>query len=167
MKVAVDDRGYYGKFGGAYIPEMLYPNVEELRLNYREIMEDPGFQKDFKKLLKDYVGRPTPLYLAERLSEKYGAKVYLKREDSAIPGRIRSTTPLGRFCLPGGWAKRRLWPKPVPGSTAWPPPRFARSWTWNVSCTWANWTCSANGQMWNACGYSARKCARQLVAAKH
>ena len=81
MKIKVDERGYYGRFGGAYIPEMLYPNVEELRDNYEAITSDPDFKKQFDQLLKDYVGRPTPLYLAERLSEHYGAKIYLKRED--------------------------------------------------------------------------------------
>ncbi|HTE07322.1 MAG TPA: hypothetical protein VK628_01090, partial [Flavitalea sp.] len=76
-----DLRGYYGKFGGAYIPEMLYRNVEELRENYLQIINEPGFQKIFRDLLKDYVGRPTPLYHAERLSEHYKTNIYLKRED--------------------------------------------------------------------------------------
>ena len=73
MKIAVDNRGYYGNFGGAYIPEMLYPNVEELRQNYLSIMQEEGFKKEFDHLLKTYVGRPTPLYFAKRLSEKYKA----------------------------------------------------------------------------------------------
>ena len=63
IKVAVDDRGYYGNYGGAYIPEMLYPNVEELRQNYLKIIEDPDFQGEFRSLLRDYAGRPTPLYM--------------------------------------------------------------------------------------------------------
>ena len=67
MKFKVDERGYYGNFGGAYIPEMLYPNIEELRLNYEPITSDPEFKKQFDDLLKDFVGRPTPLYFAERL----------------------------------------------------------------------------------------------------
>ena len=70
MKYNVNEKGYYGEFGGAYIPEMLYPNVEELRQNYLKIMAEPDFQKEFKQLLKDYVGRPSPLYFAKRLSEK-------------------------------------------------------------------------------------------------
>ncbi len=69
-----DEKGYYGNFGGAYIPEMLYPNVEELRTRYMEIIYEPSFQEEFKSLLKDYVGRPTPLYLARRLSEQHLAK---------------------------------------------------------------------------------------------
>src|ERR1700712_3834836 len=82
----VSEKGYYGKFGGAFIPEMLYPNVEELRVNYLGIIEDPVFKAEFSALLKDYVGRPTPLYYAARLSEKYNAKIYLKREDLCHTG---------------------------------------------------------------------------------
>src|SRR5690348_2546674 len=73
--------GYYGKFGGAYIPEMLHRNVEELRTKYLEIMYEESFQKEYQQLLRDYVGRPTPLYLAERLSKQYNIQIYLKRED--------------------------------------------------------------------------------------
>ena len=68
-------KGYYGEFGGAYIPEMLYPNVEELKQQYIQIMQEESFQKEFKDLLKDYVGRPTPLYFDSRLSEKYNTKM--------------------------------------------------------------------------------------------
>ena len=71
----VTEKGYYGEFGGAYIPEMLYPNVEELRRTYLKIMADPSFKKEFDQLLKDYVGRPSPLYFAERLSQKYNTKI--------------------------------------------------------------------------------------------
>ncbi len=79
-RYSVDDRGYYGEYGGAYIPELLFPNVEQLRLNYIGIINDPSFRKEFKDLLHDYVGRPTPLYHASRLSEKYGGQIHLKRE---------------------------------------------------------------------------------------
>ena len=70
--------GYYGNFGGAYIPEMLHRNVEELKSRYIEIIYDESFQKEFHELLKDYAGRPTPLYFAKRLSEKYDTKIYFK-----------------------------------------------------------------------------------------
>ena len=76
--IAVDERGYYGEFGGAYIPEMLQPNVEEIQQAYQSIWEDEVFQKEFRSLLKDYVGRPTPLYYAQRLSEHYKTNIYLK-----------------------------------------------------------------------------------------
>ena len=80
----VDEKGYYGTFGGAYIPEMLYPNVEELRQKYLEIMYEDSFQEEFKQLLKDYVGRPSPLFYAERLSEKYNTKIYQAYRTSKI-----------------------------------------------------------------------------------
>ena len=108
MKVAVDDRGYYGKFGGAYIPEMLYPNIEELKMHYLEIIEDPDFQKDFRKLLKDYVGRPTPLYLAKRLSDKYGAKIYLKREDLCHTGAHKVNNTIGQILLARRLGKKKI-----------------------------------------------------------
>ena len=81
MKYNVDENGFYGQFGGAFIPEMLYPNVEELKENYLKIMAEPSFQEEFNDLLQQFVGRPTPLYFAKRLSEKYNTKIYLKRED--------------------------------------------------------------------------------------
>lgn len=81
MEYNVDENGYYGTFGGAYIPEILYANVETLRNNYLNIISEEGFQKELDTLMRDYVGRPSPLYYARRLSEKYGAKIYLKRED--------------------------------------------------------------------------------------
>ena len=82
----VTEKGFYGHFGGAFIPEMLYPNVEELRQNYLSIMADPAFQAEFWHLLTDFVGRPTPLFLAKRLSAQVGATVYLKREDLCHTG---------------------------------------------------------------------------------
>src|SRR5690606_22378222 len=94
-KYRVSKDGYYGDFGGAYIPEMLYPNVEELRLNYEAIIASDEFQKEFKSLLKDYVGRPSPLYLAKRLSEKYGANIFLKREDLNHTGAHKVNNTIG------------------------------------------------------------------------
>ena len=78
---AVDINGYYGEFGGAYIPEILFDNVENLKNTYLEVLNDPSFRKEYDSLLRDYAGRPSSLYLANRLSEKYGCKIYLKRED--------------------------------------------------------------------------------------
>jgi len=98
-RYAVNDKGYYGNFGGAYVPEMLQPNVEELRINYLKIIGDALFQTEFKQLLKDYVGRPTPLYLAERLSEKYQVKVYLKREDLCHTGAHKINNTIGQILL--------------------------------------------------------------------
>lgn len=98
-KFDVSESGYYGKFGGAYIPEMLYPNVEELRLNYLKIIESEDFKNEFEHLLKTYVGRPTPLYYASRLSEKYNTKIYLKREDLCHTGAHKVNNTIGQILL--------------------------------------------------------------------
>lgn len=106
--IKVDEKGFYGKFGGAYIPEMLHPNVEELRENYESIMASEEFQKEFRGLLKDYVGRPTPLYFASRLSEKYGAKIYLKREDLCHTGAHKVNNTIGQIILAKKLGKKRI-----------------------------------------------------------
>lgn len=108
MKVQVDERGYYGNFGGAFIPEMLYPNVEELRENYERIVQAPEFQKQYNDLLKDFVGRPTPLYLAERLSELYGAEIYLKREDLCHTGAHKVNNTVGQILLAQRLGKKKI-----------------------------------------------------------
>ncbi len=104
----VDERGYYGEFGGAWIPEMLYPNIEELRENYLEIIYTPDFQKDFDQLLKDYVGRPTPLYFANRLSEKYQTNIYLKREDLCHTGAHKVNNTIGQILLAKKLGKNKI-----------------------------------------------------------
>jgi tryptophan synthase beta chain len=103
-----NEQGYYGKFGGAYIPEMLYPNVEELRKHYVEIMHEPSFQKEFNELLKDYVGRPTPLYLAKRLSNQYNAEIFLKREDLCHTGAHKINNTVGQILLARRLGKTRI-----------------------------------------------------------
>jgi tryptophan synthase beta chain len=108
MKYEVDHRGYYGQFGGAYIPEMLYPNVEELRNNYLNIINEESFQKAFHHLLKDYVGRPTPLFFAQRLSEKYKAKIYLKREDLCHTGAHKVNNTIGQILLAQRLGKKKI-----------------------------------------------------------
>ena len=108
MKFDVNEQGYYGQFGGAYIPEMLYPNVEELREKYLSIIYEPGFQAEFHKLLKDYVGRPTPLYLSKRLSEKYKATIYLKREDLCHTGAHKINNTIGQILLAKRLGKQKI-----------------------------------------------------------
>jgi tryptophan synthase beta chain len=108
MSYNVNEKGYYGEFGGAYIPEMLYPNVEELRQNYLKITAEPEFQLEFDALLKDYVGRPTPLYFAERLSAKYNTKVYLKREDLCHTGAHKVNNTIGQILLAKRLGKTRI-----------------------------------------------------------
>ena len=108
MKYQVDEKGFYGDFGGAYIPEMLYPNVEELRQNYIQISESDSFQKEFQSLLTEYVGRPTPLYFAERLSEKYNTKIYLKREDLCHTGAHKVNNTIGQILMAKRLGKNRI-----------------------------------------------------------
>ncbi len=108
MTYNIDDKGYYGKFGGAFIPEMLHANVEELKQQYISIMNEPSFQADFQNLLKDYVGRPTPLYFAKRLSEKYKAKIYLKREDLCHTGAHKVNNTIGQILMAQRLGKTRI-----------------------------------------------------------
>lgn len=103
-----DEQGYYGSFGGAYIPEMLHQNVEELRTRYLEIMQEDGFQQEFQQLLRDYVGRPTPLYFAERLSNRYKANIYLKREDLCHTGAHKINNTIGQILLAERLGKKRI-----------------------------------------------------------
>jgi len=100
--------GYYGDFGGAYIPEMLYSNVETLKTQYLQIMQDPIFQAEFQHLLKDYVGRPTPLFLAERLSKEIGATIYLKREDLCHTGAHKINNTVGQIILAQRLGKKKI-----------------------------------------------------------
>ena len=108
MKYKVDKKGFYGNFGGAYIPEMLYPNIDELKRNYLKIINSENFRKDFEKLLTEYVGRPTPLYFAERLSKKYNTKIYLKREDLCHTGAHKINNTIGQILLAKNLNKKRI-----------------------------------------------------------
>jgi tryptophan synthase beta chain len=103
-----NEQGYYGKFGGAYIPEMLHRNVEELRTKYIDIIYADEFQKEFRGLLKDYAGRPTPLYLAERLSKQYDTTIYLKREDLCHTGAHKVNNTIGQILLAQRLGKKRI-----------------------------------------------------------
>lgn len=103
-----DSRGYYGNYGGAYISELLYPNVEALRLNYERILASTGFIHDFQALLKHYVGRPSPLYHANRLSARYGARIYLKREDLNHTGAHKINNTIGQILLARELGKTRI-----------------------------------------------------------
>ncbi len=103
-----DENGYYGRFGGAYVPEMLYSNVENLKENYLKIINDESFQKEFNTLLKDYAGRPTPLYYAGRLSEKYGTEIFLKREDLCHTGAHKVNNTIGQILLAERLGKKRI-----------------------------------------------------------
>lgn len=97
--VETDELGFYGTFGGAYVPELLHPAVEELKKAYFKFKNDPSFLADFDGLLRDYVGRPTPLYFSKKLSSKYGAKIYLKREDLCHTGAHKINNTIGQILL--------------------------------------------------------------------
>lgn len=107
-KFAVDTNGFYGEFGGAYIPEILYDNVETLKNSYLNIINNPSFQKEYNDLLRDYAGRPSPLYLANRLSQKYGCKIYLKREDLNHTGSHKINNALGQILIARRMGKTRI-----------------------------------------------------------
>jgi tryptophan synthase beta chain len=104
----VNEKGYYGQFGGAFVPEMLYPNVVELQENYLKFINDADFQAEFQHLLKDYVGRPTPLFLAERLSEKYKSNIYLKREDLCHTGAHKVNNTIGQILIAKRLGKQKI-----------------------------------------------------------
>ncbi len=108
MSFTVNPQGFYGTFGGAYIPEMLYQNIEELKNQYLDIIATEAFQEEFQLLLKDYVGRPTPLYYANRLSDQYGAKIYLKREDLCHTGAHKVNNTIGQILLAKRLGKKRI-----------------------------------------------------------
>ncbi len=104
----VDQNGFYGEFGGAYIPEILHQCVENLRENYLQIIESEDFKREFDQLLRDYVGRPSPLYLAKRLSERYGCKIYLKREDLNHTGAHKINNTIGQILIARRMGKKRI-----------------------------------------------------------
>ncbi len=108
MSYTANIDGYYGRFGGAYVPELLHHNVEELRLNYERIINSQTFQAEFRKLLQDYVGRPSPLYLAPRLSEHYACNLYLKREDLNHTGAHKINNTVGQILLAKSLGKKRI-----------------------------------------------------------
>jgi tryptophan synthase beta chain len=108
MSYNVDEKGYYGNYGGAYVPEMLFPNVEELKEKYLEVINSDSFKEELEDLLKNYVGRPTPLYHAKRLSAKYNATIYLKREDLCHTGAHKINNTLGQILLAKRLGKTRI-----------------------------------------------------------
>ncbi len=108
QKIQINDDGFYGAFGGAYIPEMLYKNVDDLKNQYLKIIESDSFQKEYHQLLKDYVGRPSPLYYSKNLSQKYNAKIYLKREDLNHTGAHKINNTIGQILIAQRMGKTRI-----------------------------------------------------------
>ena len=108
MNRLIDNKGFYGEFGGAWVPEMLHANIEQLAANYESVLESSGFRLDFHRLLKDYAGRPTPLYFAGRLSEELGARIYLKREDLCHTGSHKLNNVIGQALLAREMDKKKV-----------------------------------------------------------
>ncbi len=108
MKYAIDENGYYGKFGGAYVPEMLYNNIYELKAAYQQIITEPSFKEELELLLNDFVGRPSPLFYANRLSELYQTNIYLKREDLNHTGAHKINNTIGQILLAKKMGKKRI-----------------------------------------------------------
>ncbi len=165
MSFQVSPKGFYGNFGGAFVPEMLWANVQELADHYLVFLNDPAFLEEYHQLLRDYVGRPTPLYRAARLSAKYGTQIFLKREDLCHTGAHKVNNTVGQILMAERWGKSASSPKPAPGNTALPPPRSAPCAGWNVSCSWEKSTSNARRPMWRGCGCSAQRCGRPAPAA--
>ncbi len=108
MTFLVDNQGYYGEFGGAYIPEILHRCVKELQETYLDVLQSENFRRQYDQLLRDYVGRPSPLYLAHRLSQQYGCKIYLKREDLNHTGAHKINNTIGQILLARHMGKKRI-----------------------------------------------------------
>ena len=144
----VDDEGYYGRFGGAYIPEILHANVDNLREAFYRWVDDEEFKAEFDSLMRDYVGRPSPLYHARRLSALYNTNIYLKREDLNHTGAHKINNAIGSSHA--AWARNASSPRRARDSTAWPPPRYARSWGWSASSTWVLPMWHASVPTWSA-----------------
>ena len=108
MNYQVDENGYYGRFGGAYVPEILHKCVEDLKNTYLKVLESESFKKEFHSLLRDYAGRPSPLYFAKRLSEKYGGRIYLKREDLNHTGAHKINNTIGQILVARSMGKTRI-----------------------------------------------------------
>ena len=133
----ISENGYYGNFGGAYIPELLYKNVKELTDNYLKITEEPNFKKELNLLLHDYVGRPTPLYFAKNLSVKYNAKIYLKREDLNHTGSHKINNALGQALLAKKLGKQK---------------NYCRNRCWSAWCGNSNCLCAFRTRLYSFYG---------------
>ena len=137
-------KSYYGEFGGQYVAESLMNTLAELEKAFDEAVADSKFWEEYNYYLREYVGRETSLYLAERLSEKYGTKIYLKREDLTILAPTRLTMLSDRFCWQNAWGKPRSSVKPVQVSTVWQLPQALLCSIWSVPFTWERRTWNAS-----------------------
>jgi len=146
----VDEKGFYGEFGGAYVPEILYATVQKLQEEYLPIIESEAFKKEYMELLRDYVGRPSPLYYAKRMSDKYGCQLYLKREDLNHTGAHKINNTIGQILLAKKMGKKNaLLLRQEQDNTVWRQLRSVHLWTcpaWSIRehSTW-----SVSTRMWS------------------
>ncbi len=152
----VDEKGYYGRFGGAYIPEILHRNVKQLSDAFAHYVDDRDFNRELDILLSDYVGRPSPLYRAARLSERYGAEIYLKREDLNHTGAHKINNAIGSVLLARRMDKNILSPRREPDSMASRPLQCVRLWGWTVQSSWEPPMSCVSSPMYSACRCSER-----------
>ncbi len=143
----------FGPYGGRYVPEVLIPALDELSAAWAEARQDPGFRDELDRMLREYVGRPTPLYLASRLSERVGRRVYLKREDLAHTGAHKINNAVGQALLARRMGKERIIAETGAGTGSRRPPP-ARCWGSTASSTWAPRTCAARRPTSSGCGSS-------------
>lgn len=144
----VDEKGFYGEFGGSFVPPELQKNIDELQEAYLRYVDDPEFQKEFNDLLRDYVGRPSPLYFAPRLSEKYGTNVYLKREDLNHTGAHKINNAIGQALLAKRMGKKRIIAETAPANTALLPLPCVLLWGLNALSIWESSTFSVKDRTW-------------------
>jgi len=148
FRTGPDERGHFGIYGGRFVAETLMPLILELEKAYAQAKADPAFQKEMGGYLTHYVGRPSPLYFAERLTEHCGgAKIYLKREELNHTGAHKVNNVLGQILLARRMAKSALSPRPAPACTASPPRRSARALVSTASFTWVRSTSSGKRRM--------------------
>ncbi len=146
--------GRFGAYGGRYVPETLMAALEELEHAYTEAQADPSFHAELDLLLRDYAGRPTPLYFASRLTEQLaGAKIYLKREDLLHTGAHKINNCIGQGLLARRMGKKRIIAETGAGSTEWQRPQSARCLGLNASSTWAKKTCGGRSSTSTACAF--------------
>ncbi len=139
-----DAKGHFGIYGGSFVSETLTHAINELREAYAKYQHDPEFIAEFKSELAHFVGRPSPIYHAARMSREVGgAQIFLKREDLNHTGAHKINNTIGQALLANAWASRASSPKPALASTAWPPPPSAPATGWSAWSTWAVKTSSA------------------------
>lgn len=168
FRTGPDDDGHFGRFGGRYVAETLMPLILDVEKAWAAARIDPSFLEEMDDLLRHYVGRPSPLYYAERLTEHLGgAKIYMKRDELNHTGAHKINHAIGRFCWPGAWGKHASSQKPGPGSMGWPPPPWRRALGCPAQCSWGQRISNGKSPMCFGCGFWGPRCAPAIPALPH